>query len=539
MTRDGVFLRMMLGVLLLAVSIVVGTLPARSDPAVPYDGPSWMSRVALAGDSFTYMAGDVFKAEMQKEWWRTASSSFGGVRTETMRDTIRQLASDRPDAFIVELGGNDVLPLLNGEYDFAFEQSQISGILDDIAAAGVPCVVWAGPNGHFDDGGPVDTWTKKINDEIRGQLVQRGDGVFADWTPIADAHPEYLLPFDKHLTEDGKHAYGQMLTESLRNCSRNPRGSLDEVSGGIGVRVSGWTFDPDTSGPNDAHVYIDGQFAGAITADRSRPDVAGAYPFVGTHHGFDGSFAVGAGRHDVCVFAINVAYGLTNPVLGCQSVEISGAPIGSIDQVSGSLSSATISGWAIDADTVNPVEIAVYVDGAFQSAVAGDLSRPDVGTAFPYGDAHGFEVTVPGLKAGPHQLCAFAVNVPATAGSNSLLGCRTAAVSLGPSPIGALDAVSGTSGSLHLLGWAADPDTSAPIVVHVYVDGSFVKAAPADGQRPDVAAALPALGAQHGYDVAVAMPSIGTHDICVYGINAAGTPGDNDLLACRKVSISS
>jgi hypothetical protein len=112
-------------------------------------------------------------------------------------------------------------------------------------------------------------------------------------------------------------------------------------------------------------------------------------------------------------------------------------------------------------------------------------------------------------------------------------------VSVGPSQVGALDAVTGTGSSLHLLGWAADPDTPAPIVVHVYLDGSFVTAAPADGQRADVAAALPGLGAQHGYDVAVAMPVIGTHDVCVYGINAAGTPGGNDLLACRKVSISS
>ncbi len=110
-----------------------------------------------------------------------------------MRDTIRQFAADRPDAFVVELGGNDVLPLLNAEYDWAYEQSQISGILDDISAAGVPCVVWAGPNEHFDNGGPIDQWTKRINDEMRAQLVQRGHGVFADWTPIADAHPEYLL----------------------------------------------------------------------------------------------------------------------------------------------------------------------------------------------------------------------------------------------------------------------------------------------------------------------------------------------------------
>jgi hypothetical protein len=524
--------------ILFAAAVVVGALPARSDPVIPYDGPSWMSRVALAGDSFTYMSSDVFKEEMQKEWWRTASSSFGGVRTETMRDTIRQMAADRPDAFIVELGGNDVLPLLNHEYDFAYEQSQISGILDDIASAGVPCVVWAGPNGHFDGGGSVDIWTKRINDEIRAQLARRGDGVFADWTPIADAHPEYLLPFDRHLTELGKHAYGQMLTASLRNCSRNPRGSLDSVQGGLGVRVAGWTFDPDTTSASTAHVYIDGRFAGVVTADGFRPDVGAAYPLEGSHHGFDHEFAVGAGLHDVCAFGINVAYGLTNPVLGCRRVQVSGIPVGYIDQTSGSLSSGTIGGWTIDPDTVDPVEVALYVDGGFESAVVADQPRPDVGGAFPYGDAHGFQMTIPGLAAGAHQLCAFAVNVPATPGGNSLLGCGTAVVSLGASPIGALDAVSRTGDTLHLFGWGADPETTNPIDVHTYVDGSFVNATTAAGDRPDVGKALPGLGNQHGFDAVLPMPTVGTHEVCVYGINASGTAGINQLIACRKVLIS-
>ena len=538
MTRDGVLLRMVLGVVLVAALLVVGTSPAQSDPAIPYDGPSWMSRVALVGDSFTYIAGDVFKAELQNEWWRTASSSFGGVRTETMRDTIRAMASDRPDAFIVELGGNDVLPLLNDEYDFAFEQSQISGILDDITAAGVPCVVWAGPNGHFDDGGPVDVWTKRINDEIRAQLIRRGNGVFADWTTIADAHPEYLLPWDKHLTEPGKHAYGQMLTDALRNCSRNPRGTLDSVSGGTGVRVSGWAFDPDTAAASDAHVYIDGQFAGVVTADRLRPDVGAAFPWTGPRHGFDAGFAVGAGRHDVCVFAINVGYGLTNPQLGCRSVVVSGAPVGHLDQVAGGMSSASADGWAIDADTVDPIDVAVYVDGQFAVTVASGSARPDVGAALPYGDDHGFHVAIPGLAAGTHQVCAFAINAPSSPGGNTLIGCGDAVVGLGSSPIGALDAVSSTGETLHVLGWGADPETTSPIDVHVYVDGVFAVAVPAAGARPDVGAALPGLGDQHGYDAALPMPAVGTHDVCVFGINAPGTAGANQLLACRKVSIS-
>jgi hypothetical protein len=132
----------------------------------------------------------------------------------------------------------------------------------------------------------------------------------------------------------------------------------------------------------------------------------------------------------------------------------------------------------------------------------------------------------------------YAINAPATSGTNSALGCRDGMVTYGPSPIGAVDAVSGAAGQLHVIGWAADPETTAPIDVHVYVDGAFVVVAPAIGPRPDVALALPELGGAHGFDAAMPMPATGTHDVCVYGLNASGTAGENQLVACKKVSIS-
>jgi hypothetical protein len=150
-----------------------------------------------------------------------------------------------------------------------------------------------------------------------------------------------------------------MLAESLRNCSRNPRGNLDVASGGVGLRIAGWALDPDTNDAIDAHVYIDGTFAGAVHADGPRADIAAAFPGVGPLHGFDEAFAIGAGAHQVCVFALNVGYGLTNPLLGCRGVAVSGVPAGSLDVVSGGLSSVTAAGWAIDPDTVGTVDVHV------------------------------------------------------------------------------------------------------------------------------------------------------------------------------------
>jgi hypothetical protein len=420
-----------------ATAIVMSTLiilplsvmspPAEAQYVPPYQGQWWMPRVALVGDSFTFLSGAVFQQELEREWWRTSQWAFGGARTEHMRDQIRVMAADRPDAFILQLGGNDTVPLLTGEYDWQYERRQIAGILDDIQAAGVRCVVWAGPNEHFDDG-PVDVVTKRINDEIRLQLAVRGIGVYADWTPIADAHPEYSLFFDRHLTPAGEHAYGRMLGESLRNCARNPRGSFDGATPGVGVRVQGWTFDPDTPGPNDVHVYIDGAFAGSVTASSFRPDVAAAFP-VTSFHGFDATFAVGAGAHRVCIFAINVGYGLTNPVLGCRNLVVDGSPSGFVDGAVGGSSSIRAQGWAIDSDTASPVDVHVYVDGVGQFGVAADVLRGDLGIAFPpYGANHGFDVTVGGLTPGRREICVYGINAAMTPGGHRLLGCRTVTV---------------------------------------------------------------------------------------------------------------
>ena len=66
-------------------------------------------------------------------------------------------------------------------------------------------------------------------------------------------------------------------------------------------------------------------------------------------------------------------------------------------------------------------------------------------------------------------------------------------------------------------GWAIDPDTADPIDVHVYVDSSG-RAITADGSRPDVAAAFPGYGANHGF--AATFPiAPGTHQVCIYAID--------------------
>lgn len=95
-------------------------------------------------------------------------------------------------------------------------------------------------------------------------------------------------------------------------------------------------------------------------------------------------------------------------------------------------------------------------------------------------------------------------------------------------PFGNVEVVSGEIGKIRVAGWAIDPNTTAPIDVHVYVDG-VGKSFTANFPRADVGGAYPASGSNHGFDVSIPT-SAGTHSVCVYGMNSGA--GGNVLFGC-------
>lgn len=315
----------------------------------------------------------------------------------------------------------------------------------------------------------------------------------------------------------------------LHTDPNRPFGNIDAVTASAGrINVQGWTIDPDTTSALEVHVYVDGAFAGWGYANLARPDVGAAYPGYGDNHGFDISVPAGEGTHEVCIYAINVG-GPNNTLLGCRQATVGGRPIGNIDSVTAVAHRVDITGWALDPDTTGPVEVHIYVDGRFATYGWADRSRPDVGQTFPgYGDDHGFSLSVD-VAAGSHDVCVYAINVGGT--QNPQLGCRR--VSVGGPPVGNLDAATASGGRVVVDGWALDPDTTAPIEVHVYVDGRFATYGTASSPRPDVAAVYPGYGSAHGFNLSVPVSS-GSHDVCVYAINVGGTI--NPLLGCRRVS---
>ena len=136
------------------------------------------------------------------------------------------------------------------------------------------------------------------------------------------------------------------------------------------MRLTGWALDPDTAEPRrrcTCTSTADG--AAPYTASGNRPDIATAFPAYGTNHGFDTTVVIGAGNHQVCVYAINVGPTATNPLLGCRTV--SGTPTGNFESVSRTGNSVRLTGWALDPDTANPVTVHVYVDGGWGGAYTG------------------------------------------------------------------------------------------------------------------------------------------------------------------------
>jgi hypothetical protein len=108
----------------------------------------------------------------------------------------------------------------------------------------------------------------------------------------------------------------------------DPMGSFDSAANVNGVLTgTGWIVDGEARSGVPLHVYVDDQFRGQFGTSTSRPDVGAIFPGVGDNVGFTFSIpGLADGAHRVCVFALNVGAGYTNPSLGCRTVTIGTDP---------------------------------------------------------------------------------------------------------------------------------------------------------------------------------------------------------------------
>jgi L,D-peptidoglycan transpeptidase YkuD (ErfK/YbiS/YcfS/YnhG family) len=104
-------------------------------------------------------------------------------------------------------------------------------------------------------------------------------------------------------------------------------------------------------------------------------------------------------------------------------------------------------------------------------------------------------------------------------------------------PQGHLDSVTGGRGTVHAVGWAADPDSpSGRLSVDLYIDGRRAGRYSTGVYRPDVAAARP-FGAYQGFNFTLPGVINGWHTVCLYAINVSLGTG-NPRLGCRDIPVN-
>ena len=205
-------------------------------------------------------------------------------------------------------------------------------------------------------------------------------------------------------------------------------------------------------------------------------------------------------------------------------------PFGQLDRLIAEPGRLTVRGWAIDPDTTGPVIVQMYVDSRENTMAWANQPRPDVEAAYPgTGPDHGFTMSLD-VSPGAHRVCVFAINTGP--GNHTTLGCRSVTVP-DTSPFGNFERVSVEAGRLTVRGWAIDPDTTGPVIVQMYVDSRENTMAWANQPRPDVEAAYPSAGPDHGFTMSLDV-SPGAHRVCVFAINTG--PGNHTTLGCRWVA---
>jgi hypothetical protein len=330
-----------------------------------------------------------------------------------------------------------------------------------------------------------------------------------------------------------------VLTTATAGVAGLPAASWDSASSsGSTASLWGWAMDPDArTAAVIVHVYVDGRWGGAMTADGNRPDVGAAFPGAGNAHGWNYTQSLANGTHTVCVYAIDVQDASRNTPLGCRTLDVGPKlPVGNWESLSATGSLLSVRGWALDPDaTATAVTMHIYVDGRWGAAAWAYADRPDVGAAFPgSGDRHGWSWST-SVPLGVHSVCVYAIDV-GDESRNTSLGCRSVTAAVAP-PIGNLDRVWASAGTVVVSGWALNPSApSEPAYVEVSIDGVVRQSLLATESRGDVGSALPGVGDAHGFRPLYAT-SPGLHSVCVRAFGVVLNRMLDTPLGCRSVAV--
>ena len=197
------------------------------------------------------------------------------------------------------------------------------------------------------------------------------------------------------------------------------------------------------------------------------------------------------------------------------------------------ISNALPSGWTRVYGEYQPGDIAVWkVNHSCNTCSTGDFGHVGIIVAM---DGTGFYAINQNFNGQSH--------CTRNRFNTSALACaiRPSYTASGNVPQGCLDTVTGQDGKIYVAGWAFDRDNvNAQIDIHVYIggpagsgEGHVIRA---DKSRPDVGAAYPGVGANHGFADTITTNQVGSKEVYVYAINV-GAGGSNTYLGKSAVTI--
>jgi len=307
---------------------------------------------------------------------------------------------------------------------------------------------------------------------------------------------------------------------------------IDSIAGGQGaVSVVGWAVWPDKlSSSVNLAVQIGASWYG-LSANTPSTEAAAAITGAGANHGFAVAIPLPQGSYTVCIWAGTTSGGATN--IGCQKVVVAAPPAtqSHIDSIAGGIGQVSVAGWAIWPDKpAASVNMAIQV-GASWTAMTANSPSTEGATAVPgAGTGHGFVGTV-ALAPGSYSVCIWA---GASAGWATNIGCGTVTVASPPPVQGAIQSITGGTGSVTVVGWAVWPDKLTSSVNMAIQDGASWYAMTANAPSAAAAAAVSGAGPNHGFSQTQPLAA-GVHSICIWaGLSAGGATN----LGCQTVTVN-
>lgn len=226
---------------------------------------------------------------------------------------------------------------------------------------------------------------------------------------------------------EGAHTLAQCT--DLKIASQGPSGGVSATFGSNGdISVSAYAYDLNAPAASVGVWIVDnGVLKAARIANDPQPSLA-PYGIPGVHGANLSYFAGVTGKHDICVYAINIGLG-ENQWIACTTVNVTAnagyhTPRGAF-QLLESKGGINVMGWAYDGSDLNQsLSVMWTVDGVVKAYSAANLESGYLGLP----GNHATLARIP-ASAGWHSVCMFVGNIGA--GSSQLVQCENVNVQTG------------------------------------------------------------------------------------------------------------